>query len=121
MCAAGAIPDVAVYQERRDHMCAALEQIGYRLQRPQGTFYVFPESPVADDIAFIRELLREGILAVPGSGFGRPGYFRLALTSPIEVIDRARAGFERAYRQACPNRNQSTISPNGTPITQASK
>jgi aspartate aminotransferase len=100
MQAADAIPEVAEYGRRRERMCAALERIGYRLTRPQGTFYVFPETPVADDIAFIHELLREGILAVPGSGFGRAGYFRLALTSPGEVIERAVPGFERAFRRS---------------------
>jgi aspartate aminotransferase len=98
MQAADAVPEVAEYGRRREWMCAALESIGYRLTRPQGTFYVFPEAPIADDIAFIRELLREGILAVPGSGFGRSGYFRLALTSPCDVIERAVPGFERAFR-----------------------
>jgi aspartate aminotransferase len=99
MQAADARPEVAEYGRRRELMCAALEKIGYRLTRPQGTFYVFPETPVADDIAFIRELLREGILVVPGSGFGRSGYFRLALTSPCEAIERAVPGFERAFRR----------------------
>jgi len=98
MQAADALPGVAEYGRQREVMCAALERIGYRLARPQGTFYVFPESPIADDIAFIRALLREGILAVPGSGFGRSGYFRLALTSPCETIERAIPGFERVFR-----------------------
>jgi aspartate aminotransferase len=99
MQAADARPEVAEYGRRRETMCATLERIGYKLARPQGTFYVFPESPIADDIAFIRELLREGILAVPGSGFGRAGYFRLALTAPCEKIERASPGFERAFRR----------------------
>jgi aspartate aminotransferase len=90
-------PEVAEYGRRREVMCAALERIGYRLTRPQGTFYVFPETPIPDDIAFIRRLLGEGILAVPGSGFGRSGYFRLALTAPCETIERAIPGFERAF------------------------
>jgi aspartate aminotransferase len=101
MQAADATPEVEVYQERRDRMCAVLEEIGYRLHRPQGTFYVFPETPIEDDIQFIRELLREGILAVPGSGFGRRGYFRLALTAPVDVIERSRKGFERAFQRCC--------------------
>jgi len=98
MQAADAKPEVAEYACRREVMCAALERIGYKLTRPQGTFYVFPETPIPDDIAFIRALLREGILAVPGSGFGRSGYFRLALTAPSETIQRAIPGFERAFK-----------------------
>jgi aspartate aminotransferase len=99
MEAADTLPEVAEYGRRRETMCALLERIGYKLTRPQGTFYVFPESPIPDDIAFIRELLREGILAVPGAGFGRSGYFRLALTAPCEIIEKAAPGFERAFRR----------------------
>ena len=52
-----------------------------------------------DDIAFIRKLPREGILAVPGSGFGRSGYFRLSLTVPMDVIERSLPAFQRAYEK----------------------
>ena len=47
MQAADAGPEMAEYQRRRDLMCGVLERIGYRVQRPQGTFYVSPEAPVA--------------------------------------------------------------------------
>jgi len=43
-------------------------------------------------------LQNEGILAVPGSGFGRGGYMRLSLTIPRGDIERALPGFERAIR-----------------------
>jgi len=36
---------------------------------------------------------------VPGSGFGRGGHFRLALTAPVEVIERALPGFARAFQR----------------------
>jgi aspartate aminotransferase len=97
--AAGAASDVAQYQQRRDMICAELTRIGYQVVKPRGTFYLFPNSPIPDDLAFIRELLAEGILAVPGSGFSRPGYFRLALTNPCEVIVRAIPGFARAFER----------------------
>jgi aspartate aminotransferase len=96
----GALPEVAEYQRRRDHMCAMLQRIGYQFDVPRGTFYVFPQTPIPDDLAFVQHLVHEGILAVPGSGFGRSGYFRLALTSPCEVIDRAESGFSRAFHAA---------------------
>jgi aspartate aminotransferase len=88
----------AVYQEKRDLFCDALSKMGYEVAKPRGTFYLFPKSPVPDDVAFIRTLLKEGILAVPGSGFGRGGYFRLTLTAPRDTIVRSFAGFERAFR-----------------------
>jgi aspartate aminotransferase len=92
--------DAALYQRKRDLVCNALERIGYRVARPQGSFYVFPQSPVPDDMAFVQKLLNEGILAVPGTGFGRAGHFRLSLTIPITDIERSLPGFERAFAAA---------------------
>jgi aspartate aminotransferase len=91
--------DVAPYQARRDLLCDALTSMGYHAPRPQGTFYVFPKTPIPDDVAFIRILQSEGILAVPGAGFGRAGYMRLSLTIPLDSIERSLPGFERAIRK----------------------
>lgn len=88
--------DVSQYQAKRDLLCDALNAMGYQAPRPLGSFYVFPKTPIPDDVAFIRLLQEEGILAVPGSGFGRGGYMRLSLTIPQPDIPRALPGFERA-------------------------
>ena len=96
----GSVPDatidVAEYQAKRDLLCGALTAMGYDAPRPQGSFYVFPRTPIADDVAFIRRLMAEGILAVPGSGFGRAGYMRLSLTIGRGELERSLAGFARA-------------------------
>jgi aspartate aminotransferase len=92
--------DVAPYQEKRDLLCGALTRMGYDAPKPQGSFYCFPKTPIPDDIAFIRLLQKEGILAVPGSGFGRGGYLRLTLTIRREEIERSLPGFERALLAA---------------------
>ena len=47
-------------------------------------------------MAFVNKLLDERILAVPGSGFGGPGHFRLAFCVEDEVIARSAEGFKRA-------------------------
>ena len=73
--------------------------MGYEAPRPQGSFYVFPKTPIADDLAFIGLLQEEGILAVPGSGFGRSVYMRLSLTIPYRESERSLAGFERVLRK----------------------
>jgi aspartate aminotransferase len=91
--------DVAGFQVKRDLLCDALKRMGYEAPRPQGSFYVFPKTPIADDLAFIRLLQDEGILAVPGSGFGRSGYMRLSLTIPYRQIERSLLGFERVLRK----------------------
>ena len=89
--------DPAIYEHRRNVLCDALEAIGYEVRRPEGAFYVFLKTPIPDDIAFTRRLAEEGVLAVPGTGFGRSGYIRLSLTIPLEKIERSIGGFERAF------------------------
>ena len=42
--------------------------------RPQGAFYLFPKSPLADEMEFIRLAQKYRILLVPGTGFGAPGF-----------------------------------------------
>lgn len=97
---ADATVDVSLYQAKRDLLCDALNAMGYQAPRPQGSYYVFPKTPIPDDIAFIRLLQEEGILAVPGSGFGRCGYMRLSLTIARGDLERSLPGFERALRKA---------------------
>jgi aspartate aminotransferase len=96
--------DVAQYESKRNLLCDALTSMGYDAPRPQGSFYCFPKTPIADDLAFIRILQQEGVLAVPGSGFGRGGYFRLSLTIRREEIERSLPAFERALRNAVSGR-----------------
>ena len=92
--------DATPYQEKRDFLWDALTRMGYEIVKPGGAFYLFPKSPLPDDVAFIRLLQKEGILAVPGSGFGTPGYFRLSLTVPKEMMERSLPGFERTLHAA---------------------
>ncbi len=91
--------DVTEYQAKRDLLCEALAGMGYEVQPPQGSYYVFPRTPIPDDVAFIRLLQDEGILAVPGAGFGRSGYMRLSITIPKADLERSLPGFERAIRK----------------------
>ena len=92
--------DVAPYREKRDLMYEGLRRIGYECVKPQGAFYVFPRSPIDDDVAFVRLLAEEGVLTVPGSGFGMPGHIRISLTVERDTVVRALPGFERAFRKA---------------------
>jgi aspartate aminotransferase len=89
--------DVAAYEQKRNVLCDALEIIGYEVRRPEGAFYIFLKTPIPDDIAFAERLAAEGVLAVPGTGFGRSGYIRLSLTIPLEHIQKSIGGFQRAF------------------------
>jgi aspartate aminotransferase len=92
--------DVSPYREKRDLMYEGLTRIGYRCVKPQGAFYVFPETPIPDDVAFVSMLAEEGVLTVPGSGFGAPGHIRISLTVERNTVVRALPGFERAFERA---------------------
>ncbi len=95
--AAEAAIDAAPYEHKRNVLCDALQAIGYEVRRPEGSFYIFLKTPTPDDIAFTKLLADEGILAVPGVGFGRSGYIRLSLTIPLERIEKSISGFQRAF------------------------
>ena len=87
----------APYEQKRNLLCDALEKIGYDVRRPEGAFYIFLKTPISDDIAFSKLLAAEGILAVPGTGFGRSGYIRISLTIPIDRIEKSIPGFACAF------------------------
>lgn len=89
--------DAAPYEHKRNVLCDALEAIGYDVRRPEGSFYIYLKTPIPDDVAFTQLLANEGVLAVPGTGFGRSGYIRLSLTIPLERIEKSIAGFQRAF------------------------
>jgi aspartate aminotransferase len=88
--------DIAPYARRRELFCDLLTEAGYRFLQPRGAFYLFPEAPGGDDLSFVQRLKEENILAVPGRGFGRAGYFRLAFCVSEKVIAAAAPGFARA-------------------------
>jgi aspartate aminotransferase len=73
--------------------------MGYELVRPQGAFYIFPRSPIEDDVAFVQALQQKRILTVPGSGFGTPGHFRIAYCVEDRTIENAIAGFREVAKQ----------------------
>ncbi len=85
--------DIMEYQRRRDAIYNILIEAGFDVIKPLGAFYIFPKSPIADDIQFVRELQKHHILGVPGIGFGKAGYFRLAYCVEMDVIERSRKYF----------------------------
>ncbi len=92
--------DNSIYTRRRDLFCQILSEAGYDFMPPKGAFYIFPKSPIVDDVAFCAILQEYKILAVPGCGFGAPGYFRLAFCISDDVIRRSAGAFQKAMTQA---------------------
>lgn len=91
--------EISLYQKKRDMLCEGLASFGYEFVKPAGAFYLFPKSPIEDDVEFVTALQEENILTVPGRGFGGPGHFRIAYCVSDKVIERSMPGFERAIRR----------------------
>jgi aspartate aminotransferase len=93
----GVTVDINIYKKRRDMFCKGLHEAGYEFDVPEGAFYLFPKSPIKDDIKFMGVLKEQNILAVPGTGFGGPGFFRLSYAVPDKTIQGSLEGFKRAF------------------------
>lgn len=92
--------DIAHLQQKRDRMVGALQEMGYEVHVPEGTFYLLPRSPWADDRAFADLLLTNDILVLPGTWVELPGYFRISLTANDNMIERSLPGFAAAWEYA---------------------
>lgn len=90
---------IAAYQQKRDFLYQHLTEMGYSVVKPQGAFYMFPESPLEDDVTFVRELQQFRVLTVPGRGFGTPGYFRIAYCVTDQTLEDSLDGFRKAARK----------------------
>ncbi len=86
--------DPNIYKERRDILYNQLTRLGYECVKPQGAFYLFPKSPLEDDIAFVRRAADYNILVVPGTAFGCPGHFRIAYCVSLTTIDNSLPAFK---------------------------
>jgi aspartate aminotransferase len=91
--------DIGQYQKKRDTLYNALSEMGYSIVKPSGAFYMFPESPLDDDLAFVRELQKHNVLVVPGTGFGAHGYFRISYCVDDRVIEGALPRFKKAAEE----------------------
>lgn len=96
----GVTVDMKEYARKRDLLCAGLKEAGYKFTVPKGAFYLFPASPIPNDVVFVNMLKDERILAVPGSGFAGPGHFRLSFCIADETIRNSFPSFSAAMGKA---------------------
>ena len=87
--------DIGEYQAKRDLLYQHLTSLGFDMVKPGGGFYLFPRSPLADDVEFVRQAQKRNILLVPGSGFGAPGFFRIAYCVDMGIIERSLPAWEK--------------------------
>jgi aspartate aminotransferase len=91
--------DVDDYRKKRDYLYGVLTDAGYDVFKPKGAFYMFPASPVPDEMRLVEALQQHGVLVVPGRGFGLPGYFRISYCVDQAVLEGAAPGFAAAFRE----------------------
>ena len=95
----GVSVDISAYARKKEILCEGLAGSGYQFVKPAGAFYLFPRTPVKNDVKFVQALQKELILTVPGSGFGGPGHFRIAFCVEDETIINALPGFKRVMEK----------------------
>lgn len=91
--------DIGEYQQKRDLLYNHLSKLGFAMVKPGGGFYLFPKSPLADDVEFVRRAQEHNILLVPGAGFGAPGYFRIAYCVDMAIIQRSLPAWQKLARE----------------------
>ena len=90
----GRTSDISAYERNRNRLCAALEEYGYEVVRPQGAFYLFVKSLEPDANAFAERAKEFELLLVPGDDFGAKGYVRIAYCVSAEMIERSLPAFK---------------------------
>ncbi len=85
-------------QERRDLLVKTLCTLGYEVEKPKATFYVWVNCK-CDSMKFVAKLLDVGVAVTPGDGFGKygEGYARITFTQPKERIVEACNRIARAF------------------------
>jgi len=87
--------DVTIYKNNRDLLYNHLTSIGFSCIKPQGAFYLFPKSLIADDKCFADEAKKFNLLMVPGSAFACPGHVRLSYCISADKIERSLENFTK--------------------------
>lgn len=90
----GLTSDTSIYERNAKLLVTSLREMGYQCVQPQGAFYLFLKTLEPDDQAFSLRARDLDLLLVPGSGFGMPGWVRLAFCVQTEMIQRALPKFQ---------------------------
>ena len=89
----GAAVNLKAYDRNRNLLYDSLREYGFECIRPDGAFYLFMKTPIADDKAFCAQAQKYNLLFVPGSSFACPGYVRIAYCVSYEQIERSLPAF----------------------------
>lgn len=87
--------DLAALTRRRDRLTVALTAFGCQVLPPEGTFYLWSKWPAGDPESHWNRLADRDVFVLPGRMMNAPDYFRISLTAPDEMVERALPAFER--------------------------
>ncbi|MFO0947312.1 MAG: aminotransferase class I/II-fold pyridoxal phosphate-dependent enzyme [Planctomycetota bacterium] len=96
--------DVEAYRKNRDLFYDGLKSIGYDVIRPEGAFFLFPKTPIPNDLDFVTRLQAEQVLSVPGLGFSRPGLHSPFLRRRALGYRATLPRFEKVFRECAMRR-----------------
>ena len=91
--------DLSVYETNMELIYAELKRLGFTVNKPDGTFYIFPKALEEDANTFCRKAMVYDLALVPGDTFGCPGYFRMAYCIETEKVRRSFAALEKFVRE----------------------
>ena len=94
--------DLSVYETNMELLYGTFRDLGFEVQKPDGTFYIMPKALEEDAVAFCKKALRYDLILVPCEAFHAPGYFRVAYCIDTEKVKRSLPVFrkfvEEVYR-----------------------
>lgn len=91
--------DISYYDRNRETLYNGLKNLGFDCIKPEGAFYLFVKSPIADEKEFCNEAKKYNILIVPGASFACPGYVRMAYCVSYETIVNSLPEFAKLAKQ----------------------
>ncbi|GMB02156.1 pyridoxal phosphate-dependent aminotransferase [Pelosinus sp. IPA-1] len=91
--------DLSIYEENRKLLFEGLTSMGYNCIKPEGAFYLFPQTLEADDYAFCERAKKYDLLLVPGADFGAPGHMRISYCVQTETVLRALPLFKKLAKE----------------------
>lgn len=80
--------DWTVLERRREQVLDVLQDSGYEVIPSQGTFFLYPKAPIADEFEFCERLAGRGLLTLPAGMFHHSGHFRISLTATDAMLER---------------------------------
>ena len=91
--------NLEAYEKNRNLLYNALTEYGFTCAKPDGAFYMFMKSPVADEKEFCEAAKKHHVLVVPGSSFACPGYVRISYCVSYEQIERSLPAFKEIAKE----------------------